>query len=64
MRCKCCNVPLINNDSPSWNKLAQAEEDLCSFCRYLVYNSYVEREYVCGRHPTDGVTVPSSVKEN
>jgi hypothetical protein len=64
MRCKCCDVPLINNDSPAWNKLAQAEEDLCSVCRFLVYNSYTEREYVCGRYPVDGVTGPVPIKEN
>lgn len=64
MRCKCCDVPLINNDNPAWNKLAQAEEDLCSACRFLVYNSYTEREYVCGRYPTDGVTGPVPIKEN
>ncbi|QHZ60009.1 hypothetical protein phiPsa267_051 [Pseudomonas phage phiPsa267] len=64
MRCKCCDVPLINNDSPAWNKLAQKEEDLCSVCRNLVYNSYTEREYCCGRYPVDGVTGPVPIKEN
>ena len=63
MRCKCCDVPLINNDTPAWNKLAHKEEDLCSVCRYFVYNSYTEREYVCGRYPVDGVTGPVPIKE-
>lgn len=62
-RCKCCDVPMINNDNPSWNKLAHKEEDLCSVCRYLVYNSYTEREYVCGRYPVNGVTGPVPIKE-
>ena len=64
MRCKCCDVPLINNDSPAWNKLAQAEEDLCSVCRGSVYHSYTEREYTGGRYPVDGVTGPATIKEN
>ena len=63
-RCRCCDTPMINNDTPAWNKLAQQEEDLCSVCRNLVYNSYVEREYVCGRYPVDGVTGPVPIKEN
>lgn len=63
-RCRCCDVPLINNDTPAWNKLAQAEEDFCSVCRFLVYNSYTEREYVGGRYPVDGVTGPMPIKEN
>lgn len=63
-RCRCCDVLLTNNDTPAWNKLAQAEEDFCGACRYLVYNSYTEREYVCGRYPVDGVTGPMPVKEN
>lgn len=64
MRCKCCDVPLINNDSPAWNKLAHKEEDLCSVCRSLVYNSYTEREYVGGRYPIEGMTGPMPIKEN
>lgn len=63
-RCRCCDVPLINNDSPAWNKLANKEEDLCSVCRNLVYNSYVEREYIGGRYPTEGMTGPMPIKEN
>lgn len=61
-RCRCCDVPLVNNDSPAWNKLANAEEEMCSGCRSLVYNSYTEREYVCGRYPVDGVTGPAPVQ--
>lgn len=63
-RCKCCDTPLNSSDSPGWNRLAQKEEDLCSVCRNLVYNSYTEREYVCGRYPTNGVTGPTPITEN
>lgn len=64
MRCKCCNVPLVNNDSPAWNKLAQSEEDLCSVCRNLVYNSYTDREYIGGRYPVSGLINPTPTKDN
>lgn len=63
-RCKCCDTPLSNNDSPGWNKLAKQEEDLCSVCRYLVYNSYPVKEYVCGRYPTEGITGPVTIKDS
>lgn len=63
MRCKCCDVPLVKNDNAAWNKLANKEEDLCSVCRSLVYNSYTEREYIGGRYPTNGVTTNTPVRE-
>lgn len=64
MRCRCCNNMLANSDNPAWNKNSQSEEDLCSVCRSLVYNSYTEREYVGGRWPVDGVTSPVPINEN
>lgn len=63
-RCKCCDTPLSNNDNPGWNKLAQKEEDLCSVCRYLVYNSYAVKEYTGGRYPVEGMTGPVSIKDS
>lgn len=62
-RCKACDSPLTNNDTPSWNKVAHREEDLCGACRSLVYNSYIEHEYVCGRYPTDGAKSLKNLKE-
>lgn len=62
--CRCCDVVMNSNEYPIKNKLAGIEEDLCSVCRNLVYNSYTEREYVCGRYPTNGVTGPSPIKDN
>lgn len=63
MRCKCCNVPLVNNDRLAWNKFANKEEDLCSVCRSLTYNSHTEREYVGGRYPTDGMTANTPTRD-
>lgn len=62
-RCRCCDLQLTNNDSYSWNKLAQQEEDMCSVCRYLVYNSYTEYEYIGGRYPVDGVSSGNTTKD-
>jgi hypothetical protein len=66
-RCKCCDAPLTSNaseSSPGWNRVGKQEEDLCSVCRYLVYNSYPVKEYVGGRYPTNGLTNPVQVKDS
>jgi len=63
-RCRCCDTPLANNEGPGWNKLAHQEEDLCSVCRYLVYNSYSGKEYVGGRYPTEGLTGAANIKDS
>lgn len=64
MRCRCCNEPLSSNDIPAWNKLANQEDDMCATCRFLVYNSYTEREYVGGRYPVDGATGPLALRDS
>lgn len=63
-RCTACNTPIGVSDAPIINKYTHQEEDLCTTCRHLVYNSYVEPEYTCGRYPQTGITIPSRLSDN
>lgn len=63
-RCRCCNTPIGVNDTPIINKYTKQEEDMCTVCKHLVYNSYLEREYTGGRYPQTGITVPSKLSDN
>lgn len=55
-RCRCCNNPLSYYGRPRKNPHTGKEEDLCSNCVFLAHNAQVEREYVGGASPVEGVT--------
>lgn len=58
-RCKCCNVPMYDKESPHVNKYTHEEDDLCISCRGYSKHATVEHEYCCGANPRDGVTAPT-----
>ena len=58
-RCKACDAPLFLKDTPVHNILSGEEEDLCGVCKGASRNAQVEKEYVGGNNPTDGVTAPT-----
>lgn len=61
MRCKCCNNTMTNRNTQ--HKPTGKEDDLCGTCRYYAFHAQVEREYIGGAYPTEGVTQPRNYSE-
>jgi hypothetical protein len=55
-RCKACDTPLQDKDTPVKNKLSKCEEDLCTVCQYASRRRDWPREYLFGLYPQEGLT--------
>jgi len=63
-RCRCCNNALTKHEIPRYNPDTKQEEDLCFTCQFMSKHASLEREYIGGRYPVDGVTAMKSTSSD
>lgn len=56
-RCRCCNNPISHYNLVKKNPKTGLDEDLCSTCIFMSKYAAIEREYVGGMNPVEGVTM-------